>query len=170
VCTAASQCQSGFCRLWFEDLDEDSFGNGQRRAMLCSPSPEDDDIRGNSGLAANIRVLSAGGIQYSERGDDCCDVVSGRSDNVRPFNSGFFSLPQVACLSVDPFDYDCSGSIDDSLNNRSALTSGCPASCDRDIWAGVIPQCGQNGLIQQCRMIDGVCTPGTTFTALRNCR
>lgn len=170
-CAAASQCLSGFCRLWFEDLDGDAFGGRDRRAMLCSPAPADDQISLRAS-GASIAILRTDGLQYSASPDDCCDAPNDAGRSIYPDTSSFFSLAQTACPEIDPFDYNCSGSLTDSFSNRTTASSSCAVNGDCNaLWVGAPPACGATGLAQQCQTSNGVCSlTATTFTATRVCR
>jgi hypothetical protein len=171
-CTAATQCLSGFCRFWFEDLDGDAFGNANRRAMLCSPAPDDDETSSRTS-GALIPILRTATVRYSADPGDCCDAPNDAGRSMYPDTSGFFSLPQVACPEVDPFDYNCSGSLTDSFFNRTTTSFSCvqDGDCSAILWVRSPPACGETGSAQQCQTSNGVCSlAAATITATRLCR
>jgi hypothetical protein len=166
-CTTASECSSGFCRLWFQDLDDDAHGDPTQSTMLCSPSPADDELASQASGRLLPILDDAAGRHYAGVGDDCCDSLNARADSVFPGNTNFVSIPQTACSNVDPFDYDCSGQVEDQylVNTR---TGSCGANCVGALWV-VQPPCGELGDIRECRIVNGSCTTNTLSTALRVC-
>jgi hypothetical protein len=160
-------------RSWFEDLDGDSHGGPSRRQMLCSPDPADDNIVTQSS-GAMIRVFSVNGMSYSSVGDDCCDSTIRIAGNIFPGNTNPGIAPQTACTNVDPFDYDCSGTITDQFTSFGVEppTGGCnrPGSgCPPTVWVGAVPPCGERGQIQRCTLSGATCIAGAPLDTLRTC-
>lgn len=149
---------SGFCRPWYVDVDSDGHGDPTKPVMLCSPSPEDDEI-GSQFSGLRIPFLRVNGQLYSGVGDDCCDVTEGRGGAVFPQQTNFFTIPQTACPGIDSFDYDCSGDVTDSFDE-------CTVGCNTR-WVEPKPACGGLGNIQECST-DGTCPPPTI--AVRACK
>jgi hypothetical protein len=166
-CTSPAQCLSGFCRPWFLDIDGDAFGSGASQ-MLCSPSPDQDQISAKaSGLIIAILADSAG-RKFSSRGDDCCDSLSAGGNSVFPQNTNLLTIPQRACPNVKPFDYNCDGLEIDQTNN-ALVSQGCDSLCNSLPWV-TLPQCGQLGDYQQCRLVNGTCTLDPPSQGLRACQ
>jgi hypothetical protein len=168
TCNVAGQCLSGFCRLWFQDLDFDSHGDPNQRQMLCSPDPADDEIVSQAN-GQRMAILAVGSIQFSSVGDDCCDAALAAAGSVFPGNTNFLTLPQTACPGLDPFDYDCSGRVTDFLQNRTIDNPGCLNTCADLLWVPPVPACGQTGQTQQCQFSNGVCSLAPPSLALRAC-
>lgn len=169
-CTVASQCQSGFCRPWFEDLDGDSHGNNAIREMLCSPNPANDEIAAQAS-GQRIPVLVANGRRLSGIGDDCCDAIQSAAGSVFPGNTNLFTIGQSICGtgSLAEFDYDCDGRLTDQTQGSTSSTA-CGGRCDETLWVGQPPPCGQLGLVQQCTLSGGSCMLSTPSNNLRACR
>jgi hypothetical protein len=166
-CAAASECSSGFCRLWFRDIDGDGHGADQT-AMLCSPNPVDDDIESQASGAIFATFIDINGVTYSALGDDCCDSLNAGGNQVFEGNTNPFRTPQLACSNVLPFDYDCSGEEEDQFffTTRAGV---CSANCVGGIWVEPIPSCGQMGPLMECRTVDGVCTMVESPNSIRVC-
>jgi hypothetical protein len=169
ACTVASQCVSGFCRLWFQDLDSDSHGDPSQREMLCSPNPANDQITAQAS-GQRIAVLVANGRRFSSVGDDCCDAALAAAGSIFPGNTNLLTIGQTACRNLDPFDYDCSGTLTDSFGNGTTRNPGCDSRCDAELWVEPIPACGQFGQSQRCTLSNGSCTLGAPSNSLRACR
>lgn len=156
-CAAASECGSGFCRMWVRDIDGDGHGGPDQASMLCSPDPLDDQIDAQASGAIFARFVDANGVRYSSLGDDCCDSLNATGNQVFEGNTNPFPTPQTACADVLPFDYDCSGEEEDSalLTTRAGV---CGANCTGNLWVLPIPPCGESGPRLDCMLVDGVCT------------
>jgi hypothetical protein len=168
TCSVPAQCLSGFCRLWFQDLDRDAHGDPTQRQMLCSPDPADDVIISQAN-GQQMAILDLEAIQFSSVGDDCCDAPLAAAGSVFPGNTNFLTIPQTACPGLDPFDYDCSGRTTDPLENGTTQNPGCGNACVAELWVPPIPPCGQSGQTQRCQRANGVCGLGPPSPALRAC-
>jgi len=167
ACTVAAECVSGFCRLWFQDLDGDAHG-GSVTQMLCSPSPANDEIVAQFSGRTTAVFRDASGRNYSSLGDDCCDSSQAVAGSIFPGNTNVFVDPQRACPDINPFDYDCSGTANDPFPG-TFQTVGCGNACSGAFWVEPRPACGQPGQIQNCVRTAGVCGLGTPESSLRVC-
>jgi hypothetical protein len=86
-CTGPADCAN--CRLWYEDRDDDGFGN-------------DAVVRGICGNGA-----PTGQFPFVQQGGDCCDA----NEDVRPDQTTPQAnpVPGNACPGVLDYDYNCDG-------------------------------------------------------------
>src|SRR5688572_751612 len=73
------------------------------------------------------------GLRYSAVADDCCDSAQAAAGSIFPGNTNVLTIGQTACPALDPFDYDCSGTITDQSNNATTRT-GCGNVCNASLW------------------------------------
>lgn len=169
VCSAATQCSSGFCRLWFRDVDGDAHGDPALGTMLCSVSPLQDQLASQ----ASARVLpimdDINGDAFAGVGDDCCDSPNG-GGGIFPGHTNFRTAPQESdCPNVDPFDINCSGQLEDSFD-QFGPREDCGADCRGGFWVEPRPACGTTGLATSCVITDGICGLSAPSTGLRACQ
>lgn len=108
-CTMAAQCLSGFCRGWFIDVDTDRHGDPARSRMLCSLSPDQDEVR-SDGSGLLIPVFNVGTEVFVGLGDDCCDSTGFGGNLMFPGKvSPVSGVLQTACPNRLPRDFDCDG-------------------------------------------------------------
>lgn len=164
-CVSAGDCDSGFCRQWFRDLDGDAHGDPGQGTLLCSTSPAGDELvsQGSGRLLPIMR--DAQGQEYAGVGDDCCDSLSPTAGAVFPGVTTPSPVAQTACPAVAPFDHDCSGGEEDQLLFGP---EPCTADCTGSVWLGEIPACGTNGAAIICIVRGGNCNMEQR-TTLRQC-
>jgi hypothetical protein len=131
-CVVNSDCTSDSCGRWFRDLDGDGHGDPQQAMRTCN---------GSAGAAPPPG--------FTATGDDCCDSTLTVAGSIFPGQARFFAAPQLACPGIDPFDYDCSGTIEDPLTRPG--NGGCGADCSGNTWI-TIPACGAAGAEVICTL------------------
>lgn len=137
TCEDDDECGSAFCATWFRDLDDDQQGDPLQERRTCANR--------------QAPVPPSG---FVENSDDCCDSTLAAAGQIFRGQTQFFDEPQTACPSLDPYDYDCSGTLTDQLEGGTNTNGGCGAACDGTVWLNDPPaNCGQAGPTVICGFV-----------------
>jgi HYDIN/CFA65/VesB family protein len=158
-CDADLQCGSGVCTPFFRDVDGDGFGSGAA-VRLCGAAPPS--------------------LEFSSRGDDCCDLVADPPGDPSLTTDPQFVNPGIttpdsrrATQCTLPFDFDCDGV--EVPNDLPVPFEACNAECivspgaRRNLGAGD-PACGEEfGLVVCGFDASGVCGELGTLLDFQRC-
>jgi hypothetical protein len=154
-CSDGRDCEDGQCTSWFVDSDGDSFGSGTSIGACGTVQP---DVR----LLPNQTLTLDNG--------DCCPSDPGSFPGFTTPLAIHHTQPD-ACGS---FDRDCSGRVENTLQNTLDALDGPIANCQAvpnvlcqalagpannfAAWLGEVPPCGERGQQIACQFVGTGCT------------
>jgi hypothetical protein len=143
-CNVPSDCKSGVCTTYYQDLDGDKQGSAAAPKRVCGSTPP------------------AG---YVTNSDDCCDIVGGDGANIYKNNPNWYTRSTTSCSKG--WDYDCSGNIEMEVTHIDTDCKQNPVGQCMGFteWSGAAAPlaCGATGSMNSCLAIP---VAGTCATSM----
>jgi hypothetical protein len=106
-CTLASQCASGACTAFYQDLDGDGYGTGAAMGFCGTTAP----------------------IGYAAANGDCCDDAAHVAVAKLIHPNAAYQMTSAGGVCNITWDYDCSGKIEKSAPMYACDPASAPPNC-----------------------------------------
>jgi hypothetical protein len=138
-CTLASQCASGTCTAFYQDLDGDGHGTGAAMGFCGTTAP----------------------IGYAAANGDCCDDAAHIAVAKLIHPGAAYQATSAGGVCNITWDYDCSGKIEKSVPMYGCDPASVPPDCKQTTAEYPDTTCGMSVAGCGC----GASTTGTTCSA-----
>ena len=98
-CSLATNCASQVCTAFYVDVDGDGYGTGQAMGFCGTAAP----------------------VGYASQSGDCCDTATNLAVAKLIHPGADFQLTSAGGVCGITWDYDCSGTIEQSIPTCSRL-------------------------------------------------